>query len=211
MAFVNKLVNPTPWKVRIPYARSTYITIEPDGEFELPNADMQRDFEPGQPGAEEVRHLLESYGVFLLNPDLSYDLQALRALEASYRSKKQVFDDFVQNVRQKAVASGQSINEETLEEAIEQSGYGNRVNARTGLPGLRGQLEAIQKRIKFLRKAVESDPTRGYTRENFDPEKTCFVTDPPRQFASKTALQMFLEENPAIRTKHEEFVKAQNG
>lgn len=211
MAYVNKLINPTPWKVEIPYDRSTYITVEPDGEFEFLNSDQQKDFEPGQPGAEEVRHLLDHHGLFLLNPDLSYDLQALRALQASYKAKKANYEEFVQTIRQRAMAAGQTIDTSTLEESIQSSGYGDRVNGRTGMPGLRGQLEALDKRINFLKKAVESDPTRGHIRDKFDPDRTCFVTNPPRQFSSPTALAMFLEENPAIREKHEQFVKAQNG
>jgi len=32
-----------------------------------------------------------------------------------------------------------------------------------------------------------------------------FVMNPPRQFPSKTAMLMFLEENPDIKAKHEAF------
>ena len=211
MPYVNKLVNPTPWKVEIPYDRSAYITIQADGEYEFLNADMQKDFEPSQPGAEEVKHLLDQHGLFLLNPDLSYDLQVLRALRATYKAKKTNYDEFVSQMRANAMKAGQNINEETLEEAIQVGGYGDRIHSRTKMPGLRGQLALLSKRIKFLEKAVENDPTKGMVKDRFDPDKTCFVTNPPRQFSSPTALAMFLEENPEIKEKHEQFVKAQNG
>jgi len=210
MAYINRLVNPTPWKVKIPYDRGTFLIIEADGEYELQNADMQKDFEPAQAGSEEVKKMLDNSGIFLLNPDLSYDLQALRALQASFKSKKSYLDEFVQRLRDGRIATGRSIDDGTLEEAIESAGYGTKVNERTGVPGIRGQLESLQKRIKFLERAVEGDPTRGRMKERLDPEKTCFVTNPPRQFSSKTALLMFLEENPVIKEQHEKYLKAQN-
>lgn len=208
MAFVNKLVNPTPWTVNIPYDRGTFIIIEPDGEYEFPNADMQRDFEPSQPGSEEVRNTLEAAGAFLLNPDLSYDLQALRALRACVKVKKSFRDDFVQRLRDSRIATGRSIDDGTLTEAIESAGYGHKSLSRTGMPGLQGQIESLEGRIKFLEKAVEADPVKGYVKERLDPEKTCFVTNPPRQFPSKTALTMFLAENPEIAELHNKWLKA---
>lgn len=208
MPFVNKLVNPTPWTVKIPYDRGLHIVVPADGEYEFTSADQQRDFEPGQPGSEEIRKMLDHFGVFILNPDLSYDLQALRALEASHKSKKTFRDEFIQRLRDNRIASGRSIDDGTLDEAIESAGYGKKINERTGVPGILGQLEGLQARIKFLKKAVESDPSRGYVKERLDPERTCFVTSPPRQFPSKTALAMFLEENPTIKAQHEAWVKA---
>jgi len=208
MPYVNKLINPTPWKAKIPYDRSLSIVVPGDGEYEFASVDMQRDFEPGQPGSEEVRKMLDNAGLFILNPDLSYDLQALKSLEASYKSKKSFRDEFIQRLRDNRIASGRSIDDGTLEEAIESAGYGVKINERTGVPGLQGQMDALTARIKFLKKAVESDPTRGYVKERLDPEKTCFVTSPPRQFPSKTALAMFLEENPTVKAQHDAWVKA---
>ena len=208
MPYTNKLLNPTPWKVKIPYDKGQYITVPADGEYEFTTVDQQKDFEPTQPGAEEIRKMLDYFGVFVLNPDLSYDLQALKSLEASYKSKKFTRDEFVQRLRDNRISSGRSIDDGTLEEAIETAGYGTKINERTGIPGIQGQLDIIQSRIKFLKKAVESDPTRGYMKEKLDPEKTCFVTSPPRQFPSKTALAMFLEENPTIKAQHEVWAKA---
>jgi len=211
MSYVNKLVNPTPWKIEIPYDRGTFINIEPDGEYEFSSIDQQKDFEPGQPGSEEVRKLLEGAGAFLLNPDLSYDLQALRALQSCIKVKKSFQSDFIQRLRDGRIATGRSIDDGTLQEAIESAGYGHKSLSRTGLPGLQGQIEALEKRVAFLKKAVESDPVKGFVKDRLDPEKTCFVTNPPRQFPSKTALAMFLVENPAIKEQHDKWVKAQNG
>lgn len=211
MAYVNRLVNPTPYKVEIPYDRGTFINIPPDGEFEFPNADVQRDFEPGQAGSEEVRNLLEATGTFLLNPDLSYDLQALRALQSCVKVKKSFRDEFIQRLRDGRIATGRSIDDGTLQEAIESAGYGTKSMSRTGIPGLQGQIDALEQRIVFLKKAVESDPVKGYVKDKLDPEKTCFVTNPPRQFPSKTALTMFLSENADIAELHNKWLKAQNG
>lgn len=209
MSYTNKLINPSPYKVKIPYDRGTFIVVEPDGEYEFTSADQQRDFEPNQAGSEEVRKMLDHAGLFLLNPDLSYDLQALRALQASVKSKKSFRDEFVQRLRDGRIATGRSIDDGTLTEAIESAGYGHKSTSRTGMPGLTGQIEALEQRIKFLQKAVEGDPTRGQMKEKLDPEKTCFVTNPPRQFPSKTALLMFLSENPDIKEQHDKWLKAQ--
>jgi hypothetical protein len=40
------------------------------------------------------------------------------------------------------------------------------------------------------------------TGPKLDPERTCFATDPPREFPSKTALKIFLAENPEIAKVH---------
>lgn len=208
MAYVNRLVNPTPWKVKIPYDRGTFIVVESDGEYEFVG-EQAHDFQPGQPGSEEVRNLLDSSGLFLLNPDLSYDLQALKALQACIKSKKSFRDEFIQRLRDGRIATGRSIDDGTLQEAIESAGYGHKSMSRTGQPGLQGQIEALEARVKFLQKSVEGDPTRGYVKERLDPEKTCFVTNPPRQFPSKTALQMFLAENPEVKADHDKWLKAQ--
>jgi len=208
MSYINKLINPTPWTAKIPYDKGLSIVVPGDGEYEFTSVDMQRDFEPGQPGSEEVRKMLDNAGLFILNPDLSYDLQALKSLDASHKSKKMYRDEFIQRLRDNRIASGRSIDDGTLEEAIESAGYGVKVNTRTGIPGIQGQLDALQARMKFLKKAVESDPTRGYVKERLDPERTCFATSPPRQFPSKTALAMFLDENPAIKEQHKAFVQA---
>jgi len=208
MAFVNKLINPTPWTAKIPYDRGMHIVVPADGEYEFSSADQQRDFEPGQPGSEEVRKMLDHAGLFILNPDLSYDLQALKALEASHKSKKSFRDEFVQRLRDNRIASGRAIDDGTLEEAIESAGYGHKANPKNGVPGIQGQLEALTGRMKFLKSAVEKDPSRGYVKDRLDPERTCFITSPPRQFPSKTALAMFLEENPAVKTQHDAWVKA---
>ena len=50
---------------------------------------------------------------------------------------------------------------------------------------------------------MNQDEARGSVSPALDPERSCFVTNPPRQFPSKTALAMFLAENPEIKAKHD--------
>jgi hypothetical protein len=205
MAFVNKLVNSTPWHVKIPYEKGISINIEPDGEVEL-SAEQRDDYTPGRPGSEEVRKILDFNGIFLLNPDLSYDIQALQALQACHKELTERLREFVQRVRDGRISTGRSVDDGTLEEVIESAGYGKK--SKKG-PGISARIAVIEQRIKRLRKAVEEDPTRGRIGSSLDPDRTCFVLEPPRQFPSTTALDMFLEENPEVKVKHEAFMSAQ--
>ena len=66
--------------------------------------------------------------------------------------------------------------------------------------------DKLKVRIKMLQGIVDADANKGSVRQNLDPERTCFVINPPRQFPSKTSLAMFLAENPEIAKKHEALV-----
>ena len=66
--------------------------------------------------------------------------------------------------------------------------------------------DRLKVRIKMLQGIVNADAHKGAVRQNLDPERTCFVINPPRQFPSKTSLAMFLAENPEIAAKHEALV-----
>ncbi len=188
-----KLINPTPFDVKIPYERGVYINIPSDGDVELSMQQLD-DFRPGKPGSEAARKLLDFEGVFLSDTDLSYDLQALRALETAVRERKDRIKTFIDRTRNSRIAGGATVDDATMEDLIENSGYGRMQN----------DVDRMVARIGTLRGVVKDDATGGAVRQNLDPKRTCFVINPPRQFPSETALAMFLSEHPDIAKQHEE-------
>jgi hypothetical protein len=192
MAVVARLVNPTPFDVKIPYERGVYINIPSDGDVELSMQQLD-DFRPGKPGSEAARKLLDFEGVFLQDTDLSYDLQALQSLKTAVRERKDRIKTFVDRTRNSRIAGGATVDDATMEDLIENSGYGRMTR----------DVEKLESRITTLNTVVNADESRGAVRQTLDPKRTCFVINPPRQFPSETALAMYLNEHPDIKTQHE--------
>ena len=198
MALITKLVNPTPFDVEIPYEKGISIKIPADGEVDLTMGQLD-DFRPGKPGSEETRKILTFEGVFLQDSDLSFDLQALTTLKACVRDRQDRINTFTDRTKNSRLAGGASVDDESMAELLVSSGY-QRMQDGT---------DKLKLRIKMLQKIVDADAAKGAVRQNLDPERTCFVINPPRQFPSKTSLAMFLAENPEIAAKHEALVNPQ--
>jgi hypothetical protein len=197
MAVVANLINPTPFDVAIEYQAGQIIRVAADGETTLTMQQLD-DFRPGKPGSEETRKILEMEGVFLQDSDLSYDFQALTTLRACVTERQRRIKDFTERTRNSRIAGGATVDEETMNDLLEGSGYND----------MQRRVDKLVARIKILEGIVNADVNKGSVRETLDPERTCFVTVPPRQFPSKTALKMFLAENPEIAKKHFELVGA---
>lgn len=191
MAHASKLVNPTPYSVDIPYERGISLKVDPDSELLLTPGQME-DFRPGKPGYEAARKILEFEGVFLWDTDLSYEVQALTALRMAVRERNDRVKNFIDRTRNSRIAGGATVDDATMQDLIVASGYDK----------MQKYVEVLTKRIKVLEAAVDKDVTKGQIRNSFDPERTCFVINPPKQFASKIALQMFLDENPEVKKQH---------
>jgi hypothetical protein len=191
MAVVANLVNPTPFDVKIEYQAGQLIRVAADGETPLTMGQLD-DFRPGKPGSEETRKILEMEGVFLQDSDLSYDYQALTALKACVAERSRRIKDFTERTRNSRIAGGATVDDETMNDLLEGSGYND----------MQRRVDKLVARIKILEEIVNADENKGSIRETLDPERTCFVTVPPRQFPSKTALKMFLAENPEIAAEH---------
>lgn len=196
MSFANKLCNPMPFDSVVPYGR-TKIYVEADGQTEL-TVEQLDDFRPGKPGSEEVRKTLEHAGCFLLDNDRPYDLQALRTMEASIKARQQNYREFVQRLRDNALAAGHSIDEESLEESIASYGYKR----------IRNEIEKLQDRCNKIKTALTASGqlSDGRHAPKLDPERTCFILDPPKEFPTKLSLELFLEENPEIQAQHEAYL-----
>lgn len=192
MAIAALLVNPTPFDVKIPYERGVYINIPADGDVALERQQLD-DFTPGKPGSEAARKLLDFEGVFLQDTDLSYDLQALRALETAVKERKERIKTFIDRTRNSRIAGGATVDDATMDDLVESSGYGR----------MQKDVDKLVKRIKFLQTVVDADANKGSARQNLDPKRTIFCINPPRQFPSETAVAMFLAEHPDIAEAHE--------
>jgi hypothetical protein len=195
MAVVAKMVNPTPFNVKIPYQKGVYINVPADGETDLSMGQLD-DFRPGKPGSEATKKILDFEGVFLQDTDLSYDFQALTALKAAVRERKDRVKQFEDRTKGSRVAGGVAVDEASLTEVKEAAGYGR----------MERDLARLIERIKILEGIVNEDENKGAVRQTLDPERTCFVSNPPRQFPSKTALALYLNDNPELKAKHEAFL-----
>ena len=195
MALITKLINPTPYDVEIPYEKGISIKIPSDGEVDLTMGQLD-DFRPGKPGSEETRKILNFEGVFLLDSNLSFDVQALNTLQACVQIRQERINTFIERTKNSRLAGGAAIDEDSMNEIIKSSGYAR----------MQDNTDRLKTRIKFLQKVVNADANKGSVRQNLDPERTCFVINPPRQFPSKTSLAMFLAENPEIKAKHDSFL-----
>ncbi len=201
MAGIQKMVNPTPFDVKIPYERGIYINVPADGETGL---SMQQfdDFRPGKPGSEAAKKILDFEGVFVADSDLSYDFQALKALKIAVRERKERIKTFVDRTRGSRIAGGSTVDDATMEDLVNSAGYGR----------MQQDVDKLEARINTLTKVVNSDESKGAVRQTLDPKRTCFVVNPPRQFPSETALAMFLADNPKVKAEHESFLgKAAGG
>ena len=197
MALVAKMVNPTPFDVKIPYQKGVYIKVPADGDVELSMSQLD-DFRPGKPGSEGPKKLLDFEGVFLEDSDLSYDFQALQALNIAVSERETRIKDFIERTRNARIAGGATVDDATMDDLLTASGYGN----------MQKIVDKLKARVGVLSKVVDADAHRGAVKQTLDPKRTCFVINPPRQFPSETALTMFLLENPEIAEEHNRFVAA---
>ena len=200
MALVAKMVNPTPFDVKIPYQKGVYIKIPADGDTELSMSQLD-DFRPGKPGSEGPKKLLDFEGVFLEDSDLSYDFQALQALNIAVRERETRIKDFIERTKNNRITGGATVDDATMADLLKASGDSDMQNV----------VDKLKARIGVLSSVVDADAHKGAVKQTLDPKRTCFVINPPRQFPSETALMMFLLENPDIAAEHKRFVAAAAG
>lgn len=193
MAYSSKLCNPTPFPAKLNWSCGINIRIEPFGSADLTMQQMD-DFRDGKPGSAAVKSVLDHYGLFLYDTDRPYDNQALEALKRSVAAKKSQYNAGYQNLVDRRSAAGIAPDKKALESTLEQMGFVR----------LRNEIETLQKGIKILQKAVGNEPEQ-MRRAQYDPARTLFFTDPPKEFPSVAAMNFFLDENPDIKAKHEAF------
>ena len=198
MGITSRLCNPTPWEVTLPWEPGRELVIPPDGFVELTHEQLL-DFRPAQPGSDEVKKQTEFFGIFLFDSDISYDQQALDAVTRCADILEKEHQSRMLNVRNMRVAGGMTPDEDTM----------NDLERQMGLDGFRKKAVSLRERAKVYASAVEDADVRK--KETIDFTRTCLATNPPQEFASPTALTIFLSENPEIAEKHNALVSAMEG
>lgn len=197
MAFVNRLCNPTPWDAKLNWERGVNLRVPAFGHVDLTMQQMD-DFRDGKPGSEAVMSTLDFFGLFLFDADRPYDNQAVEALKRMHAARKTRYNDAVNAITRRRTSEGVQSNPELLEELLQQHGYAQ----------LRDSIGVLAEQIKGLEKVVTTEERS--TRQKFDPARTVFVTDPPREFPSVAAMNFFLDRNPEIKAKHVAFTQQAN-
>lgn len=197
MAIISRLHNPTPFEVSWNWHGGIDIKIESDGFIDLTNAQMV-DFTPGQPGSEAIRQLMDELGIFIRNPDLSYESQALEAIRACIRLKTAQLNDSVNTIRGRRAEKGIVDNPEALEETFRQM----------GITALRDRVESLKSRAVKFEKAVQAQGT-AKAAKTVDLTRTLIFTKPPKVFETAFAMSVYLDEHPDLKAKYDEFMAAQ--
>jgi hypothetical protein len=159
------------------------------------------DFRNDKPGSEAVQEIMQHFGVFLRDDTRSYEAQALEALKASYRSKKELYETTVSDRQGRAAQAGITPNPEAFEENLRRGGFVT----------LRNEIETLQSRIRFLSERLEDDQEKPVHRE-FDLKRTVFLDDgTPKVFPTELALQMFLSDpgNEVVQERYEKMLAAE--
>lgn len=183
------------------------ISIQPDSHYDLTNQQLP-DFQPGQPGSENIQQFMNELGVFLRDTDKTYEAQALECLRNCYRARMSQYQEATNNVRKNRAAGGIVDNPAALEEIYKQMGLQGVSTDRDGKVrlGLKEQCERIQFRMKQYEQAV-SDQKAVSKESDVDPDRTLLFTDPPKVFETKFALQVFLNEpgNEQLKSRYEQW------
>lgn len=199
MKVTSRLCNPTPIDVRWPYHAGIVINIPADSHVDL-EYNQVNDFREGNPGYEAVKEPMDHLGIFLRDPDQTYESQALKAIRASERSKKDQLRSSIDTLRRNRVQSGVKDDPDAFDE----------VKRSLGMDVLESEIKKLEGRRKFLEKAERKVEA---VEEKPDPKTTLIFVNPPRVFDSPVALQMFLQDEgkEAIKAKYEQWYEAETG
>ncbi len=197
MATTNRLHNPTPFDVVWNWHGGIDIKIKSDDYYDLTNAQMV-DFTPGQPGSEPIRQLMDELGIFIRNPDLSYESQALEALRSCIRLKQSQYNESVNTIRGSRAEKGIVDAPEALEETFRQM----------GITALREKIEALKSRAAKFEKEVQAQGTAKAAKA-VDLSRTLIFTKPPKVFETAFAMSVYLDEHPELKAQYEAFMAAQ--
>jgi hypothetical protein len=195
MAISAELCNPTPFDTKLNYDRGVKINIPAFGSVLVTHNQMQDYGDERQPGFEAIKEIVDYYGLFIRDTGVSYDVQAINAINASIAKKKYQYDQAKKNILDRNTAAGIRQEDENIEELLKIQGY----------VMLREQIDSLREMVKVYQENNEEEFEAG-----LDPELTVFTLEPPRQFPSKTAKKAFLKSNPEVAEKELQFIGAQN-
>lgn len=196
MNITNRLCNPTPFTVEWPYDKGVILTIPAYGHLDLETSQMIEDFRPDSQGSESVGLLMRDYGLFLRDPSVPYEVQALKAIENCTRSKQEMCR-MARDGMEKAMAATGNFNQTAVDKQFE----------RLGFKRIEEQVALLEKKAEFYRSQIQ-DTSRPLHRQ-FDPERTLLFLNPPREFETKIAMLSYLEDHPEHKALQEKFLAAQ--
>lgn len=184
----NRLCNPTGDDIEFQWHCGIMITIPSDATVEVTKEQMD-DFIPNTPGAEEVQLSLQYKGLFLLDGDRDYDVQALESLKAAYAAKNNQFRESVSSLRRSRSAAGITDDDESFKENLRQ----------LGLDALEKRVEDLQERVSYFDTVCRSKAADRSRSGQLDPLKTLYLHEgPPREFPSEAAKAFFKQKNPDL-------------
>ncbi len=186
----SRLCNPTPFKIDLNYHGGINIVIEPDGFIDLSSARMAEQFRPDLPGTEAVREEMTQYGIFLRDPMVAFEFQALKALQGSLKYKESLYNDAKNNLKMRAASQG-IYNEDAFQESLDRLGYSR----------LLVDIEKLKKRIKLYESKIDKTTLNRPLHKQYDPKKTLLFMTPPKEFESEIAMEIFLAENSDLAAK----------
>lgn len=186
----SRLCNPTPFKVDFNFHGGQNIVIEPDGFVDLQSTLASEQFRPDLPGTEAVREEMTQYGIFLRDPMILFEVQALKALQGSLKYKEGLYNDAKNNLRSRAASQG-IYNENAFAETLDRLGYSR----------LLVDIEKLKKRVKFYESKVDKNALNRPLHKQYDPKRTLLFLSPPKEFESEIAMELFLAENPEMASK----------
>ena len=196
MSLTNRLCNPTPFLVDWNYDRGVHIKLQPDGFMDLQDVEMSNQFRPGLPGTEAVREEMHQFGIFLRETSIPYEVQAIEAIKASIDYHETLYNTTANNVRLKAAQIGLN-TPEAIEQHLEFMGY----------VALRNKIEKLRDRLKRYESKIDKTQEGRPRHRQYDPKRTLLFLDPPKEFDSEIAMEIFLEENPNMKARQEAFLK----
>lgn len=191
MSLTNRLCNPTPFPVDWNYDRGVHIKLAPDGFQDLRDVEMSTQFRPGLPGSETVREQMTQHGIFLRDMTMPYELQAIEALRGYIKYHESLYNETTGNLRRKAAQTGMN-SEEAIQQTLEAMGY----------VSLAQRIAKAKERLKRYENKVDRSILDRPLHRQYDPKKTLLFLDPPKEFESEIAMQIYLEENPKMQERY---------
>lgn len=192
----NRLCNPTPFLVEWPYDKGVVIKLDADGHQDLMDVEMSNQFRPGLPGTEAVRECMEQFGIFLRDTTVPYEVQAIKALKDCIKFHEGLYKDTTASIRRKAPSIGLN-SELAIQQTLEQMGY----------DALLEKVNKLKSRLAKYESKVDKSVLDRPLHKQYDPKRTLLFTNPPREFESEIAMQVFLEENGPMRARYEAWMK----
>lgn len=193
-SFSNRLINPTPFSIKLTHDRGVRINIPADGFAEL-TPEQTNQYRPDAPNTESVRDELGQHGIFLEDINRSFDEQALEAIEKAASFRRAMLNTSKSSLRREAAKNG-AFSEESFNESLRQLGYDK----------LEEKVEALEKRVAMYKSKLSGKQSRPQERQ-LDPSRTLLFTDPPREFPSALAMEIYLEEHPDEKRQQKEWLE----